>query len=78
MCGNMDPVLLLWLLLLPGENFYNFVKMFPSDAGGGEGGCTLVGEQVRGTHRCDALDMGTCAALGSLAQQLDFVDTVCN
>ena len=30
--------------LLPGENFYNFVKMFPSDAGGwggGEGwGCT--------------------------------------
>ena len=22
--------------LLPGENFYNFVKMFPSDAGGGE------------------------------------------
>ena len=37
MCGNMEPVLLL-LLWLPGENFYNFVKMFPSDAGGGEGG----------------------------------------
>ena len=35
MCGNIEPVL---LLLLPGENFYNFVKMFPSDAGGGRGG----------------------------------------
>ena len=28
------------LLRLLGENFYNFVKMFPSDAGGGGGGCT--------------------------------------
>ena len=63
------------LLLLLGENFYNFVKMFTSDAeegevvrgaGDGEGGTTDVTHWAWG------------AALGSFTQQLDFVDTVYN
>ena len=39
--------------------------------GGREGGGCTPGEGAgdgEGTHRCDALDMGTCAAAGSFAQ----------
>ena len=66
-----------------GGEFLQFCENVPKRCWWGEGGgegAPLVREQVMvmGRHRCDALDMGTCAALGSFAQQLDFVDTVCN